>query len=232
MTVDSWTQGLEPMTRPAYTGRDQGYLSVMMLLVLGLCLNYRTIKRIWGTLIRRLWKTRVRDDYDHVTGKEKRGVAMLLLSAVFFIALIWNASLTLVPSLEIDFDFLTTLKLAGLVTVYFMFEYVAYGTVGYTFASEEGRQVWMEGFTASMSILGITLVVPGFLEVFYPHLTLYAVIFSATAYVFVKSMFIYKGFRIFYTNLGSVVYFILYLCSLEIIPLIALYYLARIICSL
>ncbi|MDE6655263.1 MAG: DUF4271 domain-containing protein [Muribaculaceae bacterium] len=36
-------------------------------------------------------------------------------------------------------------------------------------------------------------------------------------------MFIIKGFRIFYHKIWSLLYFILYLCTLEIVPLIILY---------
>ncbi|MDE5596138.1 MAG: DUF4271 domain-containing protein, partial [Muribaculaceae bacterium] len=41
--------------------------------------------------------------------------------------------------------------------------------------------------------------------------------------------FIWKGFSIFYNNIFSLVYFILYLCALEIIPLIYVFQLALLI---
>ncbi|MGM9811684.1 MAG: DUF4271 domain-containing protein [Muribaculaceae bacterium] len=47
-------------------------------------------------------------------------------------------------------------------------------------------------------------------------------------YIFIyfvcRLIYIIKGFRIFFNNFTSIFYFILYLCSGEIIPLIAVYY--------
>ncbi|MDE6853726.1 MAG: DUF4271 domain-containing protein, partial [Muribaculaceae bacterium] len=41
-----------------------------------------------------------------------------------------------------------------------------------------------------------------------------------------RLLFIIKGLRIFYTGIGSLLYFILYLCTLEIIPGCAVYVLS------
>ena len=46
---------------------------------------------------------------------------------------------------------------------------------------------------------------------------------GSVLYLVVRLIFICKGFRLFYDNLLSSVYFILYLCTLEIAPLILLY---------
>ncbi|MCH5320108.1 MAG: DUF4271 domain-containing protein, partial [Paramuribaculum sp.] len=58
-----------------------------------------------------------------------------------------------------------------------------------------------------------------------------AVYFAMVLYVLARIMFIVKGFRIFYTNSASIVYFILYLCSLEIVPVTIFFYLAYLLCS-
>ncbi|MDE6061420.1 MAG: DUF4271 domain-containing protein, partial [Duncaniella sp.] len=42
-------------------------------------------------------------------------------------------------------------------------------------------------------------------------------------YVLVRLIFIFKGFRLFYDNFGSLLYFILYLCTLEIVPPVLLW---------
>ena len=226
----AWMQGLEPQERPRFTGRDEGFVSVVVILLLGLCLNFHTIKRLWGTLTKRLLSTRTREVYEHITSKENRAIGLQLIAAVFFMGLRGNAALACLMPGSFTFTFVTTLKLCGLVTAYVVFDYAMYMLVGYTFISEEGRTLWVEGFTSSMSLLGLALIAPGLVVLFYPDLTFVAIIFSAILFVFAKLTFIIKGFRIFYTNLGSLVYFILYLCSLEIIPLAILWFLANQFC--
>ncbi|MDE6240375.1 MAG: DUF4271 domain-containing protein, partial [Muribaculaceae bacterium] len=48
-------------------------------------------------------------------------------------------------------------------------------------------------------------------------------------YLLFRLVFISNGFSIFYRNIFSLVYFILYLCTLEIIPLIYVFKLALLI---
>lgn len=52
-------------------------------------------------------------------------------------------------------------------------------------------------------------------------------VIGGVMYLMVRVMFIYKGFRIFYINSFSLVYFILYLCTLEIAPVLMFVKLAR-----
>jgi hypothetical protein len=42
---------------------------------------------------------------------------------------------------------------------------------------------------------------------------------AALLYLVGRLVFVIKGFRIFYGNLTSIIYFLLYLCAVEIVPL-------------
>ena len=226
-----WEQGLLPVDRPVHNGNDTGFVTIIVILMLGMCFSFKVIQRIWGTLIKRLWTTRVREDYDHITSVERRTVALLLCVAVFFIALLVSAALSVWRPAMFVLDFSTTMSVALLTTAYFVFQYAAYWVIGTTFTTDDGRRLWIEGFTASMSLLGITLLLPGIAVLFYPDVTAPALFAAVILYVFARIMFICKGFKIFYTNFGSIVYFILYLCSLEIVPLAIFYYYACKYCS-
>lgn len=101
--------------------------------------------------------------------------------------------------------------------------YCGYEAVGYTFTSPEGRREWVRGFSASQALLGLALTVPAALCVFYPDTLRWTVAAGFFAWLFAKILFIVKGFRIFYDKISGLLYFILYLCTLEIIPLIWVY---------
>lgn len=227
----AWTAGIEPVSRPVHSGNDTGFVSVIVLLMLGLCISFRSLRRIRGTLVKHLWSIRSRDGYEQTTAGERRTVGLLLCVAVFFIALIGLAGLSRFRPALFTLTFGTTMAFAGVIAAYFVFQYAVYAIVGLTFATDERCRLWIEGFTASMSLLGLTLLLPGLTVLFYPDLTVAAVAVAAALYVTARIMFICKGFRIFYTNLGSIVYFILYLCSLEFIPFTILYYSACLVCN-
>lgn len=226
----AWKQGLEPIERVEYQGRNQGFIATIVVLMLLLCISFRSIQHIWHILVKRTWKIRLRDDFDQFTGRENRTVALLLIVTVFFIGVTWAAGMDMFKPSVFEFSFQNTLILAGLTAAYFIFQLIVYEILGFTFISPEGRKLWVEGFVSSMAVLGITLLLPGLIILFYPDLSLSAIIIAGGLYLTSRIIFIYKGFRIFYTNIGSCVYFILYLCSLEVIPLSILYFSACALC--
>lgn len=226
-----WQYGLLPVERPMRADNDQGFVGAIILFILGLSLSVKHISRVWGTLIKQLWETRTRRDFDHITAVERRTIVLMLVAAVFFIGLIGNSALALWHPAEYHFTFPDTLKICSGVALYFLFQFAVYFAVGYTFTTPEGRNLWIEGFTASMSLLGLMLILPGLVVVFYPSLTRPAIMVGAAFYILARILFIGKGFRIFYTNIGSIIYFILYLCTLELVPITILVNITNNTCS-
>lgn len=106
----------------------------------------------------------------------------------------------------------------GLCAVYYLLQLMVYNMVGYTFSTPEGQHNYICGFVATQAFAGLGLSIPAGIYIAHPEwgpgLTLCAVILYLSA----RILFIIKGFRIFYKGIGSFFYFILYLCTLEIIP--------------
>jgi len=222
----SWKQGLEPEPRPGFAGHNQGIVAAIVLLMLSVALSFNAVKRVLGNITKRLRGTRVRDGFDTDTGIEKRTTLLLLFMTVVFLSILTTAGMSLARPEYYRLDIASTAIMTGIIAVYFVFQYITYNTVGYTFATDEGRVLWVRGFTASMVLLGMTLILPGLTVLFYPDFMTPAVWVAAILYVFARVLFISKGFSIFYTNIASLVYFILYLCSLELVPICVIYYLS------
>lgn len=227
----AWERGLEPIERPGHSGHSQGIISMIVIIMLCLCLFFKNIRRVWGSLKKNLFNPRVEQPLEHNTEVEKRTIFFLIGVTVIFLALLTSAGLARLMPWVFKFDMSTTLKMMALVAGYFVFQYTAYEVVGFAFSNDEGRRKWVDGFTASMTVLGLGLLLPGLVVLFYPAVTMIAVYFAILLYILARFAFICKGFRIFYTNSVSIVYFILYLCSLEIVPVTIFFYLARILCS-
>lgn len=112
--------------------------------------------------------------------------------------------------------------LSGIALAFYLIQLLVYTVVGNVFADGVATKLWSDGFKAANSLLGILLIpVVGILLV-YPGVSYNLVIISVFLYICCRIAFIYKGFRIFYNNFPSLVYFILYLCSVEIVPLVLL----------
>lgn len=219
----TWEQGLEPVLRPGHAGHDQGVMACIVVLILAVAVSFDPIKRIFRGLTKKLWSVRIRDGFDQTTANEQRVLILLMVQTIVYEAVIANAVLTAFFPGCFMFNLATSGVLALSLLLYYIFQLVAYNLVGYTFTTLAGRILWLEGFTSTQTLLGFTLIIPGLMVLFYPDMTEIAIWLSASLYLIARVIFISKGFRIFYTNLPSLVYFILYLCSLEIVPLFILF---------
>ncbi len=116
--------------------------------------------------------------------------------------------------------FLSVLALAVCVAGYYAFQLCAYSVVGYVFTTRVSARIWLRGFNASQVLLSLCVWVPALIVLFNPALGSSMLIVGGVLYILARIIFISKGFRIFYNNIPSLIYFILYLCALEIIPLV------------
>ncbi|MDE6555421.1 MAG: DUF4271 domain-containing protein, partial [Duncaniella sp.] len=115
----------------------------------------------------------------------------------------------------------------GLLTVvaiiYYIWQLAAYSFTGFVFADRLTARMWIVGFKASQALAGMLLVIPAVIVLFNPGAGEVMIPLGICLYLLTRLIFISKGFRLFYENFGSLVYFILYLCSLEIVPLVLIY---------
>lgn len=226
-----WHDGLLPAQRPGHAGHDQGVVACIVILLLGMCLSFSHIRRLCRNMVRQLVTSRPVDSHDTDTGAEKRTSILLVVGTAVFGGLLLTTAVTLTWPVHMMSDFVTTATATGCIAAWIVFQYVACLTVGYTFATQEGRQLWVRNLTASFILLGLVLAVPALTVLFYPAFAVQAVWCAIGLYVVSRLFYICKGFRIFYTNFASLVYFILYLCSLEIIPVIILLFTVRTLCT-
>ena len=107
----------------------------------------------------------------------------------------------------------------GIALGFYIVQWMVYKVLGYTFSDKTGSKLWLDGYKASQSLLGLLLLPVLVLLLLYPSHGKLLLSIAATLYFSARLIFIYKGFRIFYNNLTSILYFILYLCAVEIVPL-------------
>lgn len=226
----SWQDGFEGMPRAVGVGDDNGVLAVITAMFLVMLLSFRHCRRLFATLFHELLGMRQRANvFDDHTSNETQMMVMMAVQWSVYTGLLGYCALSAVYTLAPGAAFLHTAMLIGLTGAYYVFQLCAYYTLGFTFASRAGRRHFVQGFTASQSLLGFFLIIPALVAIFYPSANELMLEIAAVCYLVARGVFIVKGFRIFYTNFFSLFYFILYLCALEIIPLIILYRIALIL---
>ena len=222
-TRADYVDGIAPQPRRELPGYNSAVMTLLIAVFLLIAMNLRHYTTFLKTFTHNLFSVRKRTNMfdDNQTTNEAR----VLISLIILLCLCEGILLFTAISREgfvID-NFIGIVVFTLLAGAYYIFQTVAYSTVGYVFTTPRRAITWMKGFNASQSLLGITLTLPAVIALFNPGLSETLLAVSAVLYVTARLIFIFKGFRIFYNNSLALVYFILYLCSLEIIPLIIIY---------
>ena len=227
---DAWLDGIEGASRQTGIGRDSGILTILVLLFVFLALNVRNSRHMFSHFFDELGSFKDRNNaFDEHTSNETRLTLLLIGQFIVCAGILLYVTVT-VESRPDDIGIFTGVaRTSGLMAAYYIFQLAAYNTVGYIFTSTERRSAWIAGFNASQSMLGIALIIPVLLAVFYPAADKAVIVIAASLYFIARLLFIVKGFRIFFINFSSLLYFILYLCTLEIIPALFVYKMALII---
>lgn len=219
-----YTLGITPEPREQLPGYDSGVLCLIIGVFLLLAFNFRHYSTFLKNFSYDLWSVRRTDDTSGVRTFSETGIQMsVVLLACLCEGIIINAA---IGAGGYTLGFPTFPVIAGLsltAVIYYLWQLAAYRIVGYVFTDKVTARQWLKGFNASQALLGIALTIPALLVLFNPEEAPVVVTVGAICYVLARLIFIFKGFRLFYDNFGSILYFILYLCTLEIVPPVILY---------
>ncbi len=217
----SYTQGIEPTPRTQTIATDSGVLLLLTATLLLVAFNFKHCYRLFKVLGQELVSVRRRNNvFDDTTTNETRVLIVLLFELWVCEGLIGYTWLTQQGFLRGGTQFLPVAAMVAVAMIFFLFQLVSYRVVGYVFTDHIGALQWVKGYNASQAFLGITLLVPALITLFYPMWLTPVLWVAFGLYLLARIVFIIKGFRIFYENFGSLLYFILYLCALEIIPVV------------
>lgn len=225
----AWHSGVEPQSAPR-----QAVGSLLMLLLVAcavlLAFNNRTCRRFVSTFTQSLLITRRRSNaFDDNTANESRTMLLMIGFTCLLEGIVLYVLAGQSRGLQLTLNGSSQLALAAVVGVtaaYYLFQTVAYNTVGYVFTNGEDRRLLVRAFHSSQALMGLTLLIPTLIMLFYPASTSLMIGIAIALYLAARIAFIWVGFRIFYNNFASLLYFILYLCTLEIVPLLQVYRIA------
>jgi len=221
---ETYLAGIAPEERTVTVGSDSGVLAIISVVSILILLCFKQCRRIFSSIGDDLWGLRRRaNTFDEHTSGESRVIMLMLVQWAVYCGLLLYSAMALRMSLAPSRAFYDAGVLILLMAAYLLAQYAAYATLGYTFAPGIGLRQLLKGFTASQAVTGFLLIVPALVAIFYAAAAPAMVITGAILYVLSRIVFICKGFRIFHQNFSSSLYFILYLCTLEIVPVILIF---------
>lgn len=220
-------QGSDSATPPGTPLRDTGTMSLILAALFLVVVSYRTGYKYIEQMAHNLLSVRRRENAfeDHTVNETQILTTLTVNTCVMMGVACYYGLLTWVPSMSSKLQgavFVHTAMLSGIAMVFYLLQLLVYNIVGQVFADGVATKLWTDGFKASHSLLGILLVPVVGATMVWPGMCKDLLICAIIIYFCCRITFIFKGFRIFYSNIPSIVYFILYLCSVEIVPLVLL----------
>ena len=227
--VDTPAAGKMAEPRPLSLQPDSWLLAGLLLLMTLIAAGARTFRHIFGSLDTELLGVRRRANaFESHTSSESRTLLLMVLTGCCCQAILLGYFFR--P--DSVSDALLLLALTGVTASLYLFQIIAYNILGYTFTDKVDKSQLIKGLNLSQGLTALLLLIPTFILLFYHSLAQAMLVTACCLYILGRIAFICKGFRIFYNGLSSLVYFILYLCALEIIPVIIVGTAAGYICSL
>ena len=221
--VDSWKNGIEPTPRFDRVSENSWLVTTLLLMVVLVSFNIRNLRRIIKTFPQDLLggSRRASNSFDEHTSNEQRTFGlMILLLCLFEGSIMLRHAIGKGILLENSPDLLgTSFLFMGLALAFYLGRLALYSLVGFVFTNTDTMIQWRRGFNASQTLLCIFLVLPATVALFSPKMANLMTIIALIAFFACQLLFIANSFRIFFNNFASSLYFILYLCALEITPI-------------
>ena len=203
---------------------DTPSMALLLAGLLAVALSYHAGYKYIGNLMHYMISTRRRGNLfeDHTLHETTMLTALMANTCIVQGFFIYYAVQLFCPSLAPLLKGSTFLHIAlftALAAGFTIAQWLVFKVLGYTFTDKIGARLWVEGFKATQSLVGLLLLPVLVLLLLYPTHGKLLLSIGAVLYLVARLIFIVKGFRIFYSNLPSIVYFLLYLCAVEIVPL-------------
>lgn len=222
--IDTYANGLDATVRQVGVGENSWLSGLILVLLVLLAFNINHCRRMFAMLPQNLFEGR-RDSthtFESRTSGEVRSafLSVLMLCVSEGILLFAACRVRLIGVVGESGGFGPALLLAAVAGVYYVFQLCAYNVIGFVFADRDATRSWVRGFNASQILLSMLLLIPALMALFYPSGSYVMIWVAVVCYIACRVIFILKGVKIFFKNYPSFLYFILYLCALEIVPLL------------
>ena len=216
----------EPLSPVPDSGASWAVVALMLLFCI-VAFRFRSTSRFLTSMIADLTEVRERSSIFDTTVRETSMMTLLCLlticsGGILLATAVGRSGVN--PGIPLLSDMpprLGTYTLCTIIVgIYMLFLALAYRLVGYVFGDLVKTRLWVQGYGASMSLLGLLWLPCALLAIARPDWSAPVLLTAGIGFILAKITFIFKGFRIFFTRVSSWVLFLYYLCSLEAVPIL------------
>lgn len=217
--------GKEPEYYQKTPVRTSGTLILLVVSFLLVAFCYKGGKKYLSHIFTDAWSVkRTKNHLDDHTLSETFIMLALILQTIITegIILYYATEPMRAATIEnrVSINILISVAVAG---TYYLWQLFALKAIGYIFSDKSATSLWIQGFNATQSIMGLALAPVAVVMLFVSELNGLMLLIAVSLYSLARIVFLIKGFRIFFNHLFQCVYFISYLCAVEIVPLFLLY---------
>ena len=206
---------------------DSVCMALLLAGVMAVVVTYRTGYKYMENFVHNMFSTRRRENlFEDHTMSETRILSALMANTciveglLLFMAVdIWKPTFSASLHAAIAVH---ALLFIGIALLFYLVQLGVYTLIGNVFTDSVNTRIWTAGFNATQSLLGLLLLPLLAVALVVPESAKQMLIFAIILYFCARIVFICKGFRIFFSTLPSLVYFILYLCAVEFVPIFLL----------
>lgn len=214
--------GKEPLAFNNTPLNDTGTMGLVMLSFFFIAITFRGGYKYIADFAHHSFSVRRRQNAfeDHTTSETLLMMALITNTCLMEGILLYLGINEYLPALNLSQHVFSAVGYLTLLCIgFFLLQLTLYATLGYVFARDrEDTGLWLDGFKSTQSVLGLFLSPIVFIILLYPRFTVPMLYIAGILYFCARLVFVSKGFRIFFNNFSSYVYFILYLCTVEIVP--------------
>lgn len=219
-TAITLREGIEAERLPASTIDNSWYISILLVVFLFYAISYNRSAKYLRHLFLSLFKNNARGNlFDETTINENQ-LKLSLLSITFIAEGTALYYALLEPMLTNSNLILPGILLCSITcSLYYLLQVVVYRLLGNIFSNKQQTEYFIENFTTVNLFIGLFFTPVILVMLFVPQFKFATVIICAILYILSRLIIIYKGISFFSPHIFGLLYIILYLCTLEIIPL-------------
>jgi len=184
-------------------------------------------RKLLDSMFRCLFRKQERQSIFAETVKNEVFIKFILcLQTVLMISVLIYGSFSHIKGLSFE----TTSELARLlggtaliVLIFSLYRFLTTLGMGFIFFQKEEIQSWNNIFFSILSLSGMVLFVFALLIFYFPNMYYVCFSFALLYFLFTKGLMFYMIFSIFFRRISALLYFILYLCTQELLPLFFVY---------
>jgi len=205
--------------------RDTGAMALLIVAVASVLICYRSGYKYFDNFFHKMFSVKRRENLfeDRTVSETKVLTALVahLCVVAGFLGFYALGAFRIIPAATLHSHiFASVALLSAIALAFYLLQLGAYALLGYVFADAVATRLWLDGFKASQSLLGL-LLLPVLLLIFiFPQHLILLLLVAAALYILGRLIFIFKTLRIFFNKTSRYFYFLLYLCGAEIVPLL------------